>query len=565
LTLVVAVALVAIAAPGAAHANDPLYPFESYADWLGNVQQSAMDPAAGQYTFQEGFYGALRREAQRLPAALLTNSPRQNLQVAFDSLLHMRPDLPYSHATDAGDPRNMPDWNHNRIFGDGGGYGINDEGDFDADTDAVQDTAYFRYPCSVAADGWQGHHRYVDGTCDTTDAGAEPYALGVAREVSIVDSRGLLLDATLWFPGDAFAGNGCPALADPEYGDRGRWTGCVSAGNFAPAKHPGIVFSDGLASRQDEYYWFAMRMAADGYVVLTYDPAGQGQSEGTSYDLFGFTDPAKPSACRFGGACHDLQDAVRWFTGQTITSVHDTGFRFAPRHDPARNAPNPALPILDTSHVAIAGNSMGALSVLNYLYHQARGADGRPLPPVVAAVSMSGAAATRANVPTQFQTSDYDGSPLLVTGDLFGLNLGFRGQGIGYKVIKERYDSLRDARKGGGALALVVFEGGVHTDSVDVPYVPRTIWANAIAGDEAQAWLDCYVRGDPSACADTTSATPGGIDHLSKSFASEEDADGPAGPSPSRCIVVPTEANLNQTPIAFLKAETGHPVYDCVP
>ena len=52
---------------------------------------------------------------------------------------------------------------------------------------------------------------------------------------------------------------------------------------------------------------------------------------------------------------------------------------------------------------------------------------------------------------------------------------------------------------------------------------------------------------------------------LSRAFASEQDADGPAGPGPSRCITVPDQASLNQFPTDFVQAETGHPVYSCTP
>ena len=65
------------------------------------------------------------------------------MQVAIDSLMHNRPKLPYDHVTDAGSPDLMPDWDHDGVFGDSGGFALDDEGDFDADTDGNEDTAYF--------------------------------------------------------------------------------------------------------------------------------------------------------------------------------------------------------------------------------------------------------------------------------------------------------------------------------------------------------------------------------------------------------------------------------------
>jgi hypothetical protein len=108
---------------------------------------------------------------------------------------------------------------------------------------------------------------------------------------------------------------------------------------------------------------------------------------------------------------------------------------------------------------------------------------------------------------------------------------------------------------------LIVLEGGTHSDHVDEPFVPRTNWGNPLAADYAADFLNCYVRGIASACAGAISVRP----HLSHAYASEQDPDGPAGSSPSRCITVPDAGTLNQRPQDFLAAETGSPVYDCTP
>jgi hypothetical protein len=304
-------------------------------------------------------------------------------------------------------------------------------------------------------------------------------------------------------------------------------------------------------------------MADEGYVVLNYDPAGQGESEGTFFDTLGMTE-AERADPQFAGAVRDNQDAVRWFVGEPITSVIDDGPRLVERADPATNEANPADGVLDAANVSIAGNSMGAISTLAYLDYLGSpgglGADARPLPMVIAAVSLSGARATHAIVPIQFQTSDGDGSPAFVAPKVGGLNLGYDGQGIGYELIKERYDQLRTTAEP-GPMSLIVLEGGTHSDHVNVPFVPRTNWAIALAADYAADWLNCYVRGDAAACAGAVSARP----HLSRIYASEVDPDGPAGPAASRCITIPDAGSLNQGPQRFLAAQMGSPVYDCTP
>ena len=555
-------ALVFVSKGTSAAPNLP-YPVESFTWWLDNALDGFTDPALGRYNFEAGLYGAARRAIQRYPERYLDPDMdvRHELQVAIDAIAHNRPSLPYSHIGDAGHPMFLPDWDHDGVFGDSGGTAPGDTGDYDAESDTINDTAYFRAPCYDET--YHPHHRYASGACDTGDAGSEPYEMGVAHEMRVVNARGLELDVTLWLPMKAFAGNGCPALGSASYTNRESWTGCVAAANLGSVSLPGVVFANGLASLQNHYYWFAMRMAAAGYVVMTYDPAGQGESEGTGGDLFARADPNPPEGV-FPGTNRDVQDMVRWFVGHPIVAVPYDDLRFEPPADPAANPSNPAAPVLDEARVGLAGNSMGALATISYVQYLERGvgADGRPLPQIKAAIPMSGASgAMRAVVPVQLQTFDYDGSPAFIVPAAFGTFLGFGSQGIGYPPMKRVYDEMRASGQGHNAVSFVVMEGGVHTDHVDQIFVPRTLWGISVAGDYAQAWLDCHVAGIASACATAASPAP----HLSRGFASEIDADGPAGPGPSRCIRAPDQAMLNQAPRDFVAAMRGQPAYDCVP
>src|SRR5207248_1403469 len=200
-----------------------------------------------------------------------------------------------------------------------------------------------------------------------------------------------------------------------------------------------------------------------------------------------------------------------------------------------------------------------AVDDYTYALGDGKGGDGRPVPTVRAAVPMSGTGPMRASVPIQFQTSDYDGQSL--AGPAVGgvptvdPSLG----GVGYPAIKKGYDQLRAAGQGSSALALVVLEGGTHLDSVDIPYATKTAWALAVAGGAALDFIDCHARDMADACQRAASPRP----RLSRSFASEQDVDGPAGAAPSRCITVPDQANINQSTTDFLQAETGPQVYDC--
>ena len=172
-------------------------------------------------------------------------------------------------------------------------------------------------------------------------------------------------------------------------------------------------------------------------------------------------------------------------------------------HDPGANVPDPAAGLIDPAQVAVVGHSMGALSLLNYVGFQSKGpvgADGQPLPPLAAGVSLSGAAPTAATVPIQFQTSDFDGSPTLIGPAVAGVDFGSEGSGIGYEQIKPLYDSLRANGPGTSALSLVVLEGGVHTDFIDTPFLTRTPWALSALRALRHGVARVLPRGVGSAC-----------------------------------------------------------------
>src|SRR5947209_18312724 len=57
-------------------------------------------------------------------------------------------------------------------------------------------------------------------------------------------------------------------------------SGHVWATRSGPAKRPAIVITDGSVQADEAMYWYAAQaLAKDGYVVLTWDPQGQGQSD----------------------------------------------------------------------------------------------------------------------------------------------------------------------------------------------------------------------------------------------------------------------------------------------
>ena len=553
----------AAAVPSAADAQGVVYPVTSFLDWAQNPAHDLTNQALGEY--------ALEQEIDQAQSAVLTQDPQALGQAlsgpnavvdaeAFSEqmaaeLTHLRPVVAGDDVTNMANPDFLPDFDHNGVYGD--------PGDFTAmEQQAGHATGAFLYPC--IDDAGDVTYETTSGTCAAAGTRGDTFLTGAAEQQTIIDSRGLALAATLWLPAPAL-GRGGP-----------------------PHRFPAVIISDGIASDQSDYFWLAMSLAAQGDIVLTYDPAGQGASEGSAANLF---EPQTPD-CTFGGACRDLEDVARWLLHYPITPIVDlskstpiapvttTGDAPTPQpesattdnpdmHDPAyapagENGADPALTLIDPAKVAVVGHSMGALSLLDYLWFQQKGpdgADGEPLPPLATGIALSGAAPTAAIVPIQFQTSDYDGSPTLIGPEVGGEDLGFSGGGIGYAQMKPLYDQLRTSGPGTSALSLVVLEGGVHTDFIDTPYITRTEWSLSVSAHYATSWLDCYLQGDARSCLSAVTAVP----HLSTSFASEAAASNGTLPHASRCITVPTTSSLSQSPEQFGDALAGHPDYTCSP
>jgi pimeloyl-ACP methyl ester carboxylesterase len=565
-------------APGAGAATPAtdtsgiVYPLTSFLDWAQNPLSNFTNPTLGAYAFGQEL-AAAQASIQGLPAQLDPsvllgpNGPSNAVAISEEmasALIHLRPRVAGDDVTDMANPNFLPDYDHNGVSGD--------PGDFVAMSTGAASTGYFLYPC--LADSGAVTYETTGGTCAAAGTAGDTFKQGLAQRTQIVNARGLTLSATVWFPAIALK-PGCPSVSPNP-------SGCTAPGGLAPRASlnggrglPTVVISDGLASAQDSYFWLAMSLARAGDIVVTYDPAGQGQSEGSVVNLF------TPSVadCEFGGACRDLQDVLRWVVGQPITPVVNlatatplgfSGPTMSPNpaiHNPAyapagANQVDPARGAIDPSKLAVVGHSMGALSLLNLLWfqgHGGTGADGKPLPPLAAGVALSGAGPTTATVPVQFQTSDFDGSPTLIGPAVGGVDLGTGGNGIGYADMKPLYDQLRTQGPGQSALSLIVLEGGLHTDFIDTPFITRTNWSLAVSAHYAQDWLGCYLDANRADCASASTAVP----HLSSSFASEAAATGPP-PRQSGCITVPTTASLGDAPGSFLPAIAGHPVFNCV-
>src|SRR3954449_4859479 len=149
-------------------------------------------------------------------------------------------------------------------------------------------------------------------------------------------------------------------------------SGHVWATKAGPAKRPGIVITNGSVQAPEQLYWFvAQTLAKKRYVVLTWDPQGQGQSDtaGESPDQqegVPFQTDGRPF---FDGT----EDALNFFFSnpqkpyEPIKSC-SSGTSHAPKQDRRAKAGlnaayNPLWGLLDPARVGIAGHSYGAAGV----------------------------------------------------------------------------------------------------------------------------------------------------------------------------------------------------------
>ena len=290
-------------------------------------------------------------------------------------------------------------------------------------------------------------------------------------------------------------------------------SGHVWATKAGPAKRPGIVITNGSVQADEQLYWFvAQTLAKEGYVVLTWDPQGQGQSDtagegadqqegvpaqsdgrpffdGTEDALdFFFSTPSKPYVPRKScetGTSHAAKQERRVKAG-----FNEPGY-------------NPFWQLLDASRVGIAGHSYGAEGV-SYI--------GQFDPRVKAIVAWDNLGGTDPNAsfigsnpseqpcpgdpsqraavpitkPALGMSADYFIPPTPNTSDPDPLGKSEQS----FKYSKANVDT--------GEL---IIRGGTHYDFdwIPNPGFPATLRGADMITWYTSAWFDKYVRGDASA------------------------------------------------------------------
>jgi dienelactone hydrolase len=278
-------------------------------------------------------------------------------------------------------------------------------------------------------------------------------------------------------------------------------SGHVWATKAGPAKRPGIVITAGSVQSDEQVYWmFAQALAKDGYVVLTTDPQGQGQSDipGEAPDQTEGV-PAQTDGRPFYDGTEDALNFLLSTPSNTYEPVPscNTGTSHAAKQNSRVAAGldaayDPFWSMLDPTRIGIAGHSYGASGV-SYV--------GQLDPRVKAIVAWD-------NLITPApQGSCVDASQRAIpaiTKPALGLSADYGLPPTPNETVPQPLG------KSAGSLAYtsagvdtgeIVIRGGSH---FEFSFIPNQGFGASLRGVDmatwySLAWFDKYVKGDPTA------------------------------------------------------------------
>src|SRR3954468_4670737 len=291
-------------------------------------------------------------------------------------------------------------------------------------------------------------------------------------------------------------------------------SGHVWATRAGPASRPGVVITNGSVQADEQMYWYAAQaLAKAGYVVLTFDPQGQGQSDtfGEGVDA-GEGVPAQSDGRPFFDGTVDALD----FFLSTPEHPYEprpsctSGTSHAPKQDRRvkaglNAASNPYASLVDASRIGIAGHSYGAAGV-SYV--------GQWDPRVKAIVAWD-----NLGTPSAADAGGPDGARLgeqpcpadpaqrgdaAITKPALGISADY-GLPATPNVTDPDPLAKSTASRAYSAAGVdtgeLIVRGGSH---VDFSYIPNPAFGASLRGPDlaawyTTAWFDKYVKGDPAA------------------------------------------------------------------
>lgn len=275
------------------------------------------------------------------------------------------------------------------------------------------------------------------------------------------------------------------------------------------ARHPGVVITDGSIQGNQRMYWWAAQTLADaGYVVMSYDVQGQGESETFGHRPDGSIwcgrmeqPPQTPPLMVETGPCPGFpfqQSSV--FTGGAV-SAHN--FFLSSPDAPWEHAQdgtgtagfNPWWDKVDPDRVGAAGHSFGALAVSFLQGHPELLR--RPVRAIVAWDSLS-----VCDMRVRFgEACPADGRL-----DVNVPALDLVAEDVAFPTIRQRppdpdgkLEAFEHWRDGGVDVMAVVLRASTHLEFTSVPLLPASAYGEDVSRELTLAWFDKYLRDDPTA------------------------------------------------------------------
>ena len=268
----------------------------------------------------------------------------------------------------------------------------------------------------------------------------------------------------------------------------------------SPGPKPGVVITPGsIQGTQHMYWWAARALARAGYLVLTFDAQGQGESETFGHE----PGDLAPTAAGFpfqqeANFVDGTVDALRYLLSSAQAPYAPGGWtaadvaRARAAGDASLSWANPRAAVLDRTRVALAGHSLGARAVSVVQQCSDAAELWRTLPvcggrsfPIRAVVAWDGLSPrVTPVVPAMDQLAD--GHFLVPQPSLEP------------PAPDANLAAHRRWREAGVDSYSLTIRGGTHLEWVDVPYIlPSTTYGVLLAERYTVAWIERYVSPRP--------------------------------------------------------------------
>jgi dienelactone hydrolase len=291
-------------------------------------------------------------------------------------------------------------------------------------------------------------------------------------------------------------------------------SGHVWATVAGPAKRPAIVITNGSVQADEQMYWYAAQtLAKEGYVVLTFDPQGQGQSD--TYGQAPDQNEGVP-AQNDGRPFYDgTEDALNFLLSTPQLPYHpvascSTGTSHAAKQQARVGqgldaAYNPFYSLINRSEIGLAGHSYGAAGVSYIAQWDPRVKAvvawdnlGAPAPQT----QLTGAGTTIGEQPCPANPANRTTVP--ITKPALGMSAD-------YFLPPTPNTSLPDPNakstwsanysKAGIDTGELIIRGGSH---LDFSFIPNQAFGASLRGPDmidwyTTAWFDKYLKRDPTA------------------------------------------------------------------